>query len=687
MKNSNVTSVTLTAFLLIMLNGLPAQVHSEVWERWVARYNSAGNGDDRVTSLAVDVNANVYVAGYSVQNGEASNAVAIKYNSGGIEQWTAVYDGPGQGADAAIDIAVDAAGNAYIAGSSTGIGTGLDMITIKYDAAGNEQWVAFYNGPADGDDEATSIALDADGNINVSGCSAGNGTGLDYVTIKYNSDGLSLWEARYNGPASGEDAANAVVTDAEANVYISGRSAGAGSGFDYATVKYDRDGIEQWVSLYNGPGNDYDEAHDIALDGNGNVVVTGTSTGSWVYKDYCTVKYDPQGTELWAARYDGQSNWIDEAKAVAVDTDDNIIVTGHSYAQFLSYDYATVKYNSAGDQLWVQRYNGSSDGDDRANAIALDADNNVYVTGYTSSYLSSLDYTTLKYNVSGTTQWVAAYNGPGDGEDTAVSIALDETGGVYLSGYSQGDGLDYDFATVKYSQNPPEVYVTLTPTGPVVLPASGGIIYYNIAGGNTGVFYEIVDVWVDVTIPLGAVYGPVVGPIENLLVQPGHTTDRDRELNIPGIVPPGVYILNAYTGSYAYFNPVIYAEDHLEFTKLESGEGAWFGGWFSDSGAPFSVDPLPINDTNVPLHHLLHPCFPNPFNARTILSFTLAAPGRAHLSVYDISGRSVSTLVNGYREAGVHEVTFDASELPSGIYLYRMKVDDFSVSRKMILIK
>lgn len=687
MKNVNFSSIIMTTLIIIILNGLCAQVHSEVWERWVARYNSAGNGNDTVTSLVLDNNANVYVAGYCEQNGETSNAVVVKYNAGGVEQWTAVYDGLGQGADIAKDVLVDADGNVYWAGSSMGISTGLDMVTIKYDAAGHEQWVALHNGPVDGDDEATSLAFDSDGNVIVTGYSEGDGTGPDYLTIKYTSAGLVLWEARYNGPSSGEDAVNAIVIDEDANVYITGRSAGNGSGLDYATIKYDQNGIVQWSLRYNGPGNDYDEAHAITLDGTGNVVVTGTSTGNWVYKDYCTVKYDPQGLELWVARYDGASNWYDVAKAVAVDTDDNVVVSGYSYAQFLDYDYATIKYNSAGDQLWIQRYNGFSNGDDRAHSMALDADNNIYVTGYTSSYLYVIDYTTVKYNSSGAIQWVKSYNGPGDGEDAATAIALDSAGGVHVSGYSQGDSLDYDFATVKYSQTSPEVYMTLTPTGPTNLPASGGTIYYNVAGGNTGSYHEIVDVWVDVTIPLGAVYGPVLGPLEDLLFPPGFNIDRDRELNVPGIVPAGIYILNAYMGSYEYIDPVIYAEDHFEFTKLESGDGPGFSDWFSDSGASLTDDPDGGEETSALMDHALRPCFPNPFNASTTLSYNLTAPSRVRLTVYDICGRIVTTLVDGHREAGVHGVTFEASGLPAGLYIYQIQLEDLRISRKMILVK
>jgi hypothetical protein len=681
-----ILSIT-TIIMLISLTGFPAGVHAELWERWAARYNSGGDGDDTVMSLAVDENANVYVVGQSQQNGEASSAVTVKYNASGIEQWCSVFEGSGPGADAWTDITIAADGVVYVTGSSAGALGGLDLVTMKYDGDGMEQWAAYYNGPVNGEDGATSIATDSDGNVYVTGYSEGSGSGLDYVTLKYDRSGNQIWTARYDGLAGGEDRANAMAVAGDGSVFITGCSAGIGTGLDYATVGYTPEGIEQWVTRYDGPGNAYDEARALALDDSGNVIVTGSSTGSWVYEDYGTVKYDSQGEELWAARYDGPGNWYDAAQAVLVDAAENIYVAGYSYAPFQDYDYATVKYNSSGTQLWIQRYNAPWNGDDRAYAMAGDDDANIYVTGYTSSYFFSHDYTTIKYDSDGTNLWQGVYSGPGEGEDGAVAIALDGIDGVHVAGNSQGEALDYDFATVKYSQNPPDLFFTLTANGPTILPASGGIIYYTIDGGNAGTYYEVADIWIDVSIPLGVVYGPVVGPVEGLSFPPGSSFERDRELTVPGVVPPGLYVINGYFGNYDLFDPVIYAEDHLEFTKLESGDETGSGGWFSDSGEPFT-QPLPaVDGSSTPAVYGLRSNYPNPFNSRTTVPFHLQLPGCVQLSVFDISGRLLMVLVDGHREAGVHEVTFDAADLPSGVYLCRLQSETISTIRKLVLIK
>jgi Beta-propeller repeat. len=234
----------------------------------------------------------------------------------------------------------------------------------------------------------------------VTGYSAGSDSGNDYATIKYNSSGQEQWVARYNGPSNSDDYAKAIGIDGSGNVYVTGSSLGSGTGFDYATVKYNSSGQEQWVTRYNGPANEDDEPSAIAVDASGNVHVTGYSTGSGTGYDYTTIKYDASGTETWVARYNGAANLLDIANAIALDASGNVYVTGWSVGLGTGYDYATVKYDSSGQEQWVARYNGTGNDDDQAYAIAVDSSANVYVTGYAIDADGVSDYTTIKYSQS-----------------------------------------------------------------------------------------------------------------------------------------------------------------------------------------------------------------------------------------------------------------------------------------------
>jgi type IX secretion system substrate protein/beta-propeller repeat-containing protein len=176
----------------------------------------------------VDASGNVYVTGRS-----SSDFATIKYNTAGVQQWVARFEGPGF--DEARDIAVDAAGSVIVTGVSSS-----DYLTIKYLASGDQLWLAFYN-PFGSEDIPNALALDAFGNVYVTGSSRLNNNSFpDYATVKYNFNGQLQWEARYDGPAQSGDIANDIAVDENANVYVTGSSVGDRTSSDYATIKYEQ---------------------------------------------------------------------------------------------------------------------------------------------------------------------------------------------------------------------------------------------------------------------------------------------------------------------------------------------------------------------------------------------------------------------------------------------------------------
>jgi hypothetical protein len=414
-----------------------------VEQSWVAQYGLY-NHPDVARAIAVDSSGNVYVTGTS--DGYAT----IKYNSAGQQQWIAHYDGAG-----GVAIAVDGSGNIYVTGQKYIVYLqGLsEYATIKYNPDGQQQWVALYHGPTSLHDRATAIAVDASGNVYVTGESGGQGTGSDYATIKYNSAGQQQWVARYDGPGSGDDAVVGIGVDGVGNAYVTGTSYGGGGDCcDYATVKYSPTGQQLWVARYSGPENGQDGPSGIAVDGSGNVYVTGTSfDAAGTNSDYATVKYNSAGQQQWVARYDGGGVAGDEAQAIAVDASGNVYVTGVSDGAGTNVDYATIKYNSAGQEQWLARYNGPTSGPDGAYAIALDHSGNVYVTG-----ASEGAYATVMYTSAGQQRWAARYGGGGYNGDTAWAIAVDDHSNVYVTGIT-GIGVTADYLTIKYSNLPTHV--------------------------------------------------------------------------------------------------------------------------------------------------------------------------------------------------------------------------------------
>lgn len=261
------------------------------------------------------------------------------------------------------------------------------------------------------------------------------------------------------GPVTGDFAASLVV-DAVGHASVTGMSEGVGTGADYATVKYDESGNQLWVSRYDGPGSGWDGAAALAVDGAGNVYVGGGSNGTGTSRDFATIKYDTNGNRLWLARYDGAGTTYDYATASTADGAGNVYVTGCSVCDggFAKPDYMTIKYDASGNQLWASRYSGPYNQNDDAEALAVDGVGNVYVTGASIASIR-YDYATVRYDASGTQVWVARYDGPGNGGDEAKALAVDGAGNVYVTGGSEGSGTGYDYATIKYRTMVPMAYL------------------------------------------------------------------------------------------------------------------------------------------------------------------------------------------------------------------------------------
>src|SRR4030095_8161232 len=182
-------------------------------------------------------------------------------------------------------------------------------------AALTEAWVQRYGSETGSSDAAYKVVTDAAGNVIVAGTTTDNQTGSasDMLVIKYSGAGVPLWTNRYDAGAS------AVAVDGSGNVFVTGSSAGHGGNTDYATIAYSGAGVPLWTNRYNGPGNSTDRPTAVAVDGSGNVFVTGSSAGSGGNYDYATIAYSGAGVPLWTNRYNAPANGSDEASAMAVD--------------------------------------------------------------------------------------------------------------------------------------------------------------------------------------------------------------------------------------------------------------------------------------------------------------------------------------------------------------------------------
>ena len=427
--------------------------------------------DGEAVAAATDSAGNVYVTGFTYGEGTGKDFYTMGYKPDGSNLWPEgqIYNGPGNGDDVPSAIAVDDSG-VYVTGTSLGAptGEGQDIYTVKYDIAdGHILWENRYDGPSHMGDGGNDLALDPAGNPHGAGfVHRGNvKKHADYSTIKHSRlSGDIIWDEGYDSTRNGNDVATAIAVDSEGNVYVTGKSQESSNKkpttHDYLTIKYNSSGKFQWLVRDDGPGFGDDEPTDIALHEVSPeevyIYVTGYTTGGTIGADYYTVKYDANGTNLWPGggrTYNGPGNGDDIATSITVDeSTGDVYVTGKSSGSN-GLDYATVKYSSDGSESWVERHDGGI-GNDEAVAVAVDGAD-VYVAGFITTEedesAADKDFFLIKYNTSGDIIWIAQYDGSSKMNDAARDMALSETG-IFVVGYSELNGAGTVFAVVKYDK-------------------------------------------------------------------------------------------------------------------------------------------------------------------------------------------------------------------------------------------
>lgn len=420
---------------------------------WVKRYNAPIDGGDWARASAIDSSNNVYVLGTSRANVFDFDFALVKYGPTGSQKWARRYNGPGNDFDNATAIAIDSNNNVYIGGSTGEFGSdNEDFALVKYDPAGNRKWVRHYSGPGDRADSMHKIAIDSNNNVYVIGSIHGGSTKYDYAIIKYSSAGTRRWARRYNGPGNGDDWVSAIAIDKNNNAYVAGSSyGGVTSKDDLTVIKYDQAGNRKWIKRYKGSGNGDDHASSIAIDSDNNIYAAGSSISKGsTGQDFIVIKYKSDGMTKWIKHYNGSGNGFDSVDAIAVDKDNNIYVAGVSSSSSTQRAFITIKYDAAGSRKWVRCYNGPGNYDEPRD-IAVAKDGNIYVAGDSYGTWTLTDFALVKYDTTGNRKWVRRYSGKGINFDQVSDIAIDGKSNVYVTGSSDGGSTDYDFTTIKYA--------------------------------------------------------------------------------------------------------------------------------------------------------------------------------------------------------------------------------------------
>ncbi len=378
------------------------------------------------------------------------------------------------GTDFIFDSTVDAAGNVYVGGGTTGSIEGSilgprDAWLAKFDSNGNQLWSQQF-GTA-GVETAWGLANDGS-NIYVVGDTSGdlantNQGGRDAYLAKFDSDGNQVWSQQL-GSFSLEQSFG-ITTDKKGNIYVSGQSLGDLGGpnnnvgqnlgsteatqssivptTDSFVTKFDSDGNQLWIEKFGTA--ELDDFYNIAIDQDGNVFAGGPTMSNLEGED--AELYDS-----WLVKLDndGQLEWLEQFGSldyeflwdIDTDTEGNVYATGWTLGDLGgenagSYDIWLAKYDSNGNQLWLEQFGTSGDDSSLLGGIDVDSNDNIFLTGYTDGNLGGLnagsyDAWAAKYDSNGNQLWIEQFGTPD--YDVGLTVTTDISGNLYVTGFTEG---------------------------------------------------------------------------------------------------------------------------------------------------------------------------------------------------------------------------------------------------------
>lgn len=352
---------------------------------WSATYDGPGHGDEFFGSIAVDANDNIMVCGTSLGAAGDNDIVTLKYSPAGQLTWARRYDGPGHGDDETFGIGaigVDATGRIYVAGYQYAADGVWEYITLKYSAAGSLLWARTYRG-ASGNSYGWVLAVTPGGNVYVGGDVTNSSGSRDYGLLKYDANGNLIWDRHFDGAYHGFESLYSIAIDSAQNVFATGISDSAylNGDFEYCCAKYDTNGNFQWEGRYGG-NYGFHYGWVVLPDEAGGAYVTGATMSTGGEFDVGTVHWDNAGTRTWDQIYRSQYFGDDWGLDMALDADGNLVVSAYGWQGYGNGDDAyLLKYSPAGQLLDSVQSDGPGHGDDFWNGVAVDDAGRIVVAG------------------------------------------------------------------------------------------------------------------------------------------------------------------------------------------------------------------------------------------------------------------------------------------------------------------
>jgi len=585
--------------------------------------------------------------------------------------WTRLYGGTGSEQGYSVQQTQD---GGYIITGYAMINWNYDVYLVKTDAQGDTTWTRTFGGTSV--EQGEDVQQTSDGGYIIAGYTSSYGAGsMDFYLVKTDASGNQEWSQTYGGSAL--DWAFSVQQTQDGGFIVTGstQSYGAGS-HDIWLIKTDASGNQEWNRTFG--GSEYDHGNSVLQTSDGGYIIAGVtlSYGAGSY-DFWLIKTDASGTEEWNYTFGGTED--DQGNSVQQTVDGGYIIAGHTNSYGAGdYDVYLVKTDGSGIEEWSQTYGGSYM--DIGESVWQTSDGGYILTGETKSYgAGSYDVYLVKTDASGTEEWSRAYGGWDDDKGYCIQQATD--GGYITAGSTRSFGAgSADVWVLKIeSEAPlPDVSIEIVPDDPPVTVPQGGSFGFTGTLTNNTEESQVVDAWTMAIGPQKDIYGPFK-EFSDVELQPHQTRRAHFYQHVPNGAPLGFYNYIAYCGDYP--STVI----DSSFFELEVIAGPSTGA--GEAGWVLTGSFLEGDFADLPSEFALLSNYPNPFNASTVISYELPVSRDVKLEVYNLFGQKVATLVDGQQEAGYRSVTWDATEISSGVYFYKLTAGDYTETKRMMLIK
>jgi hypothetical protein len=350
-----------------------------------------------------------------------------------VASWAHTWGGSND--DAGSSVAIDRNGNIYIAGSTNSVGAGnSDVLLLKYDNSGNLLWAKTWGGGSD--EQGARVAVDTGGNVYVAGWTNTFTAGwFDAFILKFDSKGSLIWNKTWGG--SSFDRAHDISFDNSGNIYVACEAYSYGNACAATVLKFNSNGDFLWSRTWDGSdaGTVYDASYGIEVDSYGNIYLAGASWFYWPeVLHILLLKFDSSGNLLWVRRWGGSGHDVAAwgSKIIRVDNSGNIYLAGGTLFGAGDYDALVLKFDMDGNLIWSKTWGGP--GFEFAYALSLGCDGNIYVAGEAGSFGTGKDVFLLKYDSSGNLLSQKIW---GDNRDQlARSVVVDGIGNIFLAGSS-----------------------------------------------------------------------------------------------------------------------------------------------------------------------------------------------------------------------------------------------------------